>query len=235
MIGIFDSGVGGLAALSELRILLPREDIIYLADTKNQPYGIKRREELLPIIKGNLKLLFDMGADTVLMACCTASTLHPYLDPDERRRAVPIVQTVTECIGECERVTVIATEYTVNTRAFTKSICKAHPHTRVTEIATQELVSLVESGLSDKSVTEGGREYLDLLAERIAATAPDALILGCTHFSHVEGELGKRLPGVTTVSPAREGARLTAKLLNKKRGASEECSGRLTYLATRDK
>jgi glutamate racemase len=235
MIGILDSGVGGLTALRELRTLLPREDLIYLADTKNCPYGKKSREELLPIVEGNIDLLTAMGAEVVLMACCTASTLYPYLDAEKRKRAVPIIAPAAERVGEFGRVTVIATEHTVASGAFTKEITERYPHTRVTEIAAQRLVSLVEDGLSDGAIDARGDEYLTRLTERIKESAPDALILGCTHFSHLERELGRRLPSVKTVSPAREGARLLTKVINERVSEDRSRQGRLTYLATRDK
>ena len=74
MLGVFDSGVGGLAALRELRRLLPFEDMIYLADKENAPYGTKTEDELVALVREDVKRLRELGAEKILMACCTAST-----------------------------------------------------------------------------------------------------------------------------------------------------------------
>jgi glutamate racemase len=236
LIGIFDSGVGGLAALYELKALLPREDFIYLSDTKNCPYGTKSRCELVPIVKKNLSLLRERGADMILSACCTASTLYRELTAEEQSFTVPIILPAAHAAtaGACSshvRVTVIATEYTARAGAFTSAITELSPDSHVTEIAAQKLVELVECGMRDSRVDRDGEEYLAYLAGKIRATTPDVLILGCTHFSHVEATLGELLPGVRIVSPAREGARHLARIYKyRKRTARQQA--RLTYIRT---
>ena len=92
MTGIFDSGVGGLVSLKKLRELCPFEDIIYLEDRKNAPYGIKGNEEIKNIVKSNIDRLTALGADRVLIACCTASCLLPTLGKDYESRAREIVK-----------------------------------------------------------------------------------------------------------------------------------------------
>jgi hypothetical protein len=87
VIGIFDSGVGGICAYRHLREMLPRENILYLADRKNAPYGIKSRDEILGFTKTNIKRLRSLGADGILIACCTASSLYGLLDVDEQEIA----------------------------------------------------------------------------------------------------------------------------------------------------
>ena len=91
MIGIFDSGVGGLTALAELRRLLPNADMIYLADRENAPYGNKSEEQILAAAEGCIKRLTEAGADKILIACCTASTLHHRLSESARRISTPII------------------------------------------------------------------------------------------------------------------------------------------------
>lgn len=224
MIGIFDSGVGGLCAFLELRRILPREEMIYLSDRRNAPYGTKTKDELIALTRKDIKRLADMGADKILIACCTASTLWNELDDGEKEITVPIIAPAARIAALGKRVLVIATEHTVSTGAFGREIRLACPECEVFEMARQRLVGLIESGCRDGRV---GRECLAELDE-ISGFArefhADTLVLGCTHFSHLEGTLGDRLPGVRIVSPAREGAREIAKT-----SGGGGCRGKIIY------
>lgn len=217
MTGVFDSGVGGLTAYRELRRLLPCEDIIYLADRKNAPYGTKTKDELIALTKNDIKRLIGMGAQRILIACCTASTIWCELDECEREVATPIITPASRVAAEGERIAIIATEHTVRSSAFGREIRRFSPTAEVFEQAEQRLVALVEGGCRD------GRLSLECLgeAERIADWArdirADTLVLGCTHFSHLEMTLRQMLPGVRIVSPAREGAVEIARKINSHR------------------
>ena len=211
MIGIFDSGVGGLCSYNEVRRLLPKEDILYFADRKNAPYGTKTKEELQRLVKSNVEKLIELGADEILVACCTASTVCPALFDDEEGRIVTMIKPTAEYIsyrenGKTAKITVIATEHTARAKTFSEEILKRLPRASVTEMAAQELVRLVEDGSRDGKLCGYAEEYLDRLAENIRGVDPKYLVLGCTHFSHVEKELKKRLPGVIPVNPAKLGA-----------------------------
>ena len=207
MTGIFDSGVGGLEAYFELRRLLPREDIIYLADRKNAPYGTKTRDELIALTKKDIKRLRDMGAGQVLIACCTASTVWGELSEWERKISTPIITPAARVAAEGERIAVIATEHTVRSGAFGREIRKFSPNSEVFERAEQALVAMVESGSRDGRISTECKGELEKIVEWANEIRADTLVLGCTHFSHLELTLGKMLPCVKIVSPAREGAR----------------------------
>ena len=207
MIGIFDSGVGGLTAYREVRRLAPRLDIVYLADRKNAPYGTKGRDELVELVKNDIRVLRSMGAADILIACCTASTVYPFLDEGSRQRTIPIIEPAADSAVGLHRITVIATEYTVKSRAFSDSVRKRNPDASVLEIPAQRLVSLVEGGARDGYLSEECREYLNGVASRAKDFGADGLILGCTHFSHLENTLRALLPEVKIISPAREGAK----------------------------
>lgn len=230
MIGIFDSGVGGLASYREVRRLLPREDIIYLADRKNAPYGTKTKEELIPLVSEDIRRLSAMGAERILIACCTASAVYPLLDSVLQKAATPIIiPSASEAAALGERITVIATEYTAKSLAFTKAIIAKNPRAEVTEISAQRLVALVEGGASDGALDESSERTVERIAERIRATHPEVLILGCTHFSHLSWELSDRLPCVKTVTPAIVGAReFVKKYIEEKNTVSRE-RGRTVY------
>ena len=224
MTGIFDSGVGGLAAYFELRRLLPREDIIYLADRKNAPYGTKTKDELIALTKKDIKRLCDMGASQVLIACCTASTVYSELSEWERAIATPIIAPAARVAAEGGRIAVIATEHTVRSGAFGKEIRRLSHDSEVFERAEQALVAMVEHGSRDGEIKEECRAVLLEIAEWASDIRADTLVLGCTHFSHLEGTLGEMLPEVRIVSPAREGAKEIARL-----SCGKGRRGKITY------
>lgn len=212
MIGIFDSGVGGLISANEVSRLLPREDIIYLADRENAPYGTKRRDELIRLVKADIKRLRGFGAEKILIACCTASTIHSELTVSEREISIPIILPAAKAaVAEARNIAVISTLHTQASHAFRDAVNGIDPNAAVSEFALQELVALVEEGNRDGKITRECKELLDSFTEDKLPKGAEALILGCTHFSHLEGEFKKRLPHIKIISPAKEGAREIAK------------------------
>lgn len=205
MIGVFDSGLGGLCSLSELQKRMPEEDKIYLADRKNLPYGTKSEKELLPLIKRDISRLRDYGCRKILIACCTASTLYPSLSEEEQKVALPIIFPAARAAVGSKKTAVIATERTVKSRAFSKAL-SIFCDSAVTEIPAGELVILAESGEADGRLSKKGEETLLSVAKGVLTAEADTLILGCTHFSHFEKSLSEILPGVKIISAAREGA-----------------------------
>lgn len=229
MIGVFDSGAGGVSAVLELSALLPRENIIFLADRKNAPYGTKSESELLRLMRQNIRRLAEMGAERILIACCTASALWQRLPEWERSITLPIITLTAESISkETERVAVIATEYTVKSHAFEREIGRLRPDLQVAEMPLQSLVRKVEIHRQD----QGNSRLLSLISpelERIdgliKSASADSLILGCTHFSWVESIIKKRYPHLKVFNPARLGAIRLATELSARKGEQ----GRVTY------
>lgn len=210
MIGVFDSGAGGLTAIAEMRRLNPSVDVCFLADYENAPYGTKSEKELVRLVKNDVLRLISAGADDILMACCTASTVREYLPEAIKVTTLPIIAPAAK---EAARVTkigkigVIATEATVRSGCFSRELFKYGAVTDVFEVPTQQLVSLVEAGCSDRHIDKFQREILYNVLKPMKRFGIDTLILGCTHFSHLEREIGAALPGVRTVNASRIGAR----------------------------
>ena len=224
MIGVFDSGVGGISAFREVRRLLPREDIIYLADRKNAPYGIKSEGEIVALIKKNIRRLRASGAKRILIACCSASCLWDRLDEGEKEISLPIIAPAAkEAARVGRRIGVISTVRTKESHAFGKEI-KKYKDCPVFEIATQPLVAMVESGSRDGRVATDCLEYLKETVARLKEENIDTLILGCTHFSHLKGEIGRLTRGVKIIDPAIIGAREFVKKIKNRTGC-----GRITY------
>lgn len=196
MIGVLDSGRGGLVAYKELRRLMPRVDITYLADRKNAPYGNKRPDEILRLTERGIRRLCDMGCEIILIACCTASSLHEMLPQELKKVSIPIITPTARLCEGSRSVLVIATEHTARSGAFSKEI-RRFSNASVRETPMQPLVDLIEWGRDTKNAVE-----------RIVKMCEgyDTLILGCTHFSHLFDELRARLPEVKILSPAHIGA-----------------------------
>ena len=222
---MFDSGVGGLVSYKELRRLLPRTDLIYLADRKNAPYGTKSKEETVRLVRAVVSRLKSFGCEKILMACCTASSVYGELDEEDKRLCLPIITPSAKIGAHYSRIAVIATERTVKSGVFVREIRNLSPSATCRQKPLPRLVTLVENGLTDGRCDKEGKIYLDALAEEIREFHPDALVLGCTHFAHVEKELQNRLPGVRIINPAVEGARALAGLVHE----SLYESGKNTY------
>ena len=181
MLGLFDSGNGGLNTVRYVKKNMPDLDLVYKIDRLNSPYGIKNEKELVEIVKNNLNELIERGAERVLIACCTASTVYCLLEEEYKRISIPIIEPVARSAMKASRtgcVGVIGTKRTVDSHAFRDAMKKY----RVTEIEAQELVRLIDGGLTDESATIGDEEYLDKIVSPFKGKNIDTLILGCTHF-----------------------------------------------------
>ncbi len=213
MTGIFDSGAGGLAALRELRRINQDLDILFLADSQNAPYGTKTEDEILALTEKNITRLRAAGAERVLIACCTASTVYARLGTDLQKISVPIIAPTAELavsLTKTRKIAVIATRRTVKCEAFAKSIKAKDSATRVTEIEAQPLVRIAEHICAGRLMTDAEEAYFKELLARIKATDADTLVLGCTHFSHLENKFKENIKNIKTVDAAKTGARLIA-------------------------
>ncbi len=182
-IGVFDSGLGGLSVLREIRRQMPGASVLYLADTANVPYGDKP----IPVVRDlALRLtdhLVEAGARIVLMASGT-STVAGLEAARARHPSLPIVGTVepgakAAVEASSGMVGVIATNATAHSLAFTRAIQALDPGRRVIEQGCPLFVPLVESGRAEtREAEDAALEYL----EPLRAANVQSIILGCTHF-----------------------------------------------------
>ena len=180
MVGLFDSGRGGLNTVRHVRAA-GDVDLVYLIDRENSPYGIKTEKEIIDITKRNIERLSDMGAERVLIACCTASTVYDKLGGEYKEKAIPIIDAVAKAAKNSTRsgrIGVIATKRTVDSHAFRRVLSGY----RTYEVATGELVGLIDGGLSDMTVTTADEARLEEMLTPVLTKDIDTLILGCTHF-----------------------------------------------------
>ena len=210
MIGVFDSGVGGLCSFERLCRLVKNEKLIYLADEENAPYGTKTEKEITALARSNIASLRRLGARKILIACCTASGIYKNLSEEEKAVAVPIIAPAAEqalkLAGHGGRIAVISTDFTAKNHTFKNEILSIDSSATVIEYGEQSLVELVERGASDSAILPREAEYLDKLCDKRTTAGASALILGCTHFSHLAEELKRRLEGISVIDTAALGA-----------------------------
>ncbi len=222
LIGVFDSGVGGLTVVAALRRRLPDASILYLGDTARLPYGTKSRRTVRRYSQANVDFLERRGVDALVVACNTASAMA-LDDLVVRSPCWGVLQPGAAAAAAAARrhVGVIATESTVRSGAYEEAIRRTGPRLRVTQLACPLLVPLVEEGWENDEIT--GRivvRYLEpLLAEGI-----DTLLLGCTHYPILRGVLERVCgPDVTLIDSAESTVALVAREL--RRGARADSGG----------
>ena len=199
MVGLFDSGSGGLNTVRYLQAA-GDVDLVYLIDRENAPYGIKTKKELIGITERNIRHLVDMGAECVLIACCTASTVYRSLGKEYREKAIPIIEAVANAAKNStrsHRIGVIATKRTVESHAFARALKEYKAY----ELALGELVGMIDSGLSDKTITKEDEVRLEEMLTPILIRNVDTIILGCTHFPSLKETVRKIASnhGVTSI------------------------------------
>ncbi|MCX7025604.1 MAG: glutamate racemase [Spirochaetes bacterium] len=216
---IFDSGAGGLPYLDSIRSLLPHEVFVYLSDRAGFPYGTKTREEVEVIVRDRMnRMIARFDPKIVVIACNTAS--QAALDAVRRDHPErPIVGTVPAVKPAAARtksgtIAVLATKRAAVDPYLTELIAKFAPGVNVLRIGAQDLVTFVERRL----FLADERERLDACRSAIAEAVDggaDQIVLACTHFLHIAGDIARAAgPGIAIVD-SREGvARRTAWLVD---------------------
>ena len=181
-IGIFDSGVGGLTVLAEIRKNLPNENIIYLGDTKNFPYGSKSKEEIIEFAIQNVDILINKGVKVIVIACGTATSQAIEVLKD--KYDIPIIgiiePTVEYIKGQnYDEIGVIATEGTIRSGAWEKELKEKIPNIKVTNKACPMLATIAEEG---RAQSEEGRKVIKEYMKPFKEKRIDKIILGCTHY-----------------------------------------------------
>ncbi|MDQ3657365.1 MAG: glutamate racemase [Chloroflexota bacterium] len=189
-IGVFDSGLGGLSVLRDMRALLPTEDILYYADNAYCPYGLRSQEQIQDRSRLITALLIDHGAKAIVVACNTASSMaitdlrrhFPSLDIIGLEPAVKPAVKLTRS----GKVGVLATPRTVAGERLRWLIETHAGGVEVHTVAAAGLVELVESGiLAGTAVTA----VLQPLLDPMIAAGVDVIVLGCTHYPFLRGSI----------------------------------------------
>lgn len=217
-IGIFDSGIGGLTVLKELKAKLPNEQLIYFGDTARIPYGTKSKKLVQQYALEDAAFLLQYNVKMIVIACNTASAMA--IDVLKQSLKIPVVGVVLPgALGAVQAtknnsIGVIGTSATINSNAYARAIkSNAEKKINVYSQACPLLVSLVEEGwLSEQVTTLTLQNYLsDILKNKV-----DTLILGCTHYPLLSETIQKVVgPEIKLVDSGTETARFVEKILQK--------------------
>ena len=212
VVGVFDSGFGGLTVLRSLLSRIPSANYIYLGDTARLPYGAKSQATIARYAVESARFLEQRGCDYLVIACNTATALA--LEDIRGAVDVPVLgviepgaQAAKRAIGESGgEVLVLATAATVQSHAY-HAACRA-VGLRAVEVACPLLVPLVEEGWIDHDVT---REVLRIyLSEALTRCKPDAVLLGCTHYPLIAGAIETTLRDLGSHAVVIDSAEATA-------------------------
>ncbi|MFW5635698.1 MAG: glutamate racemase [Thermodesulfobacteriota bacterium] len=194
MIGIFDSGIGGVTVARAVRKALPDHDLLYYGDTARSPYGTKSIDTIRDYALQNIRFLLDEGADIIVAACNSASSAA--LEVMTGRYKTPVFEVVTPAVGAAlqatrtGRIGVIGTRATIGSGIYETRLRKADPEVRVHSAPCPLLVPLVEEGwLKKPETTMIVKKYLHPLKVRQI----DTLILGCTHYPVLKETIGRKI------------------------------------------
>lgn len=204
MIGLFDSGVGGLSVLRALVQNGVKNDFIYFGDTKNVPYGTKTKEEILSYTREIMQFFVKKGVDIAVMACNTSSALvYEELKEEfsNRIKILPLIQQAAPYFkDETGTIGVMATSATVKSLAYTREITKVNKNINVVELECQRFVEIVEKRLYEDI---SAIEYVKQRAEYLQNAGCKKVILGCTHFPYLVPVFRRFTPGVEFIDPAK--------------------------------
>jgi glutamate racemase len=202
-IGVFDSGLGGLTVLKEIKSLMPQYDYLYLGDNARAPYGTRDFDTVYQFTLEAVKWLFNQGCPLVILACNTASakalrTIQqrdlPGLSPD--KRVLGVIRPTTEVIGdytESDHIGILGTQGTVDSNSYVIEIGKFFPDVKVHQQACPAWVPLVEDGRYDSP--EADIEVKACL-RKLAEQSPliDTILLACTHYPLLYPKIRASLP-----------------------------------------
>jgi glutamate racemase len=233
-IGLFDSGIGGTSIWREIHNLLPNEDTIYLADSKNAPYGQKSKEEIIALSCKNTELLLEMNCKIIVVACNTATTnaiaeLRAKYDVPFIGIEPAIKPAATN--SSTQKIGILATKGTLSSELFNKAV-EIYRDTEIIEQVGHGLVELIEEGkINSHEMDQLLRQYLNPMIEANI----DYLVLGCSHYPYLIPQIKKMLPpNITIIDSGEAVARQTQHILKHKTGFTNAQNGRAVFYTNSD-
>ena len=201
MIGIFDSGSGGLTVLKAVREQMPSADILYFGDIKNAPYGLKSNSELSTLTVNAIELLQKRGAESIVSACNSVSaalavSLFDTLSLAPAQLIEMVGPTVSTFKRSTARLLLVATPATIHSEIYQNAFRMIGKE--VTTVAIPDLATAVEFGSSEEEVERHIREAL----AGVPLQDFDLLILACTHYPLVEHVFRRVVGSLALYDPA---------------------------------
>ncbi|MGB9721949.1 MAG: glutamate racemase [bacterium] len=232
-IGVFDSGIGGLTVVKEIRKALPNEDIVYLGDTARLPYGTKSFDSIVQFSRENTKFLLGRSVKCILIACYSSTSVA--LEILQKEFSVPIIGVIKPGVRKAmeltknNRIGVIGTSLTIHSGAYEKAFRELNAKVEVLGRPCPLFVPLVEEGFINHPATEMvAREYLTPLKK----DGIDTLLLGCTHFPLLLNVIRRVLGDINYVDASVESGKEIACLLKDRNILNPSGNGNITVYLT---
>ena len=234
-IGVFDSGLGGLSVVKELREALPDENIVYFGDTGRIPYGTKSPETVIKYARQDEQFLLQYDVKLIIAACGTVSSVASFTASE---LPVPFIEVVTPAsvaaaiATRIGRIGVLGTSTTVNSESYKKKLLGIDPSLTVVQAACPLFVQLVESGWisrDDEITIATAKRYLEPVLE----SGVDTIILGCTHFPAIKDIIADVCGKWVTLINSGEHAALAAAKYLRENGMCGEGASRRFYVSDR--
>lgn len=193
-IGVFDSGLGGLTILKTLSKALPKEKLIYFGDTVNVPYGSKSKAAVTRFALDIARFMEKQGVKLIVVACNTASALA--LAELQKKISIPVIGVILPGAmkaAQCTKngkVAIIATEATVQSKAYPKALKRLDKRIRTYQRACPVFVPLIEEGWIHKTA---GKYIIADYLDGVAKSGADTVILGCTHYPVIKKLIAAKL------------------------------------------
>ncbi|HJU46067.1 MAG TPA: glutamate racemase [Chitinophagaceae bacterium] len=234
MIGIFDSGYGGLTVFKSIMANLPQYDYIYIGDNARAPYGNRSFDTVHQYTLECVQEFFKMGCPLVILACNTASakalrTIQqndlPHIDPS--KRVLGVIRPTAEVIGDhttSRSIAVLGTKGTIQSGSYPIEISHFFPDIKVHQMACPMWVPLVENGEYN---SDGADYFIKKDLDQLLGDAPDidAILLACTHYPLLIDKIKKHLPaGINIITQGEIVARSLADYLHRHPEISSKCS-----------
>ena len=233
-IGLFDSGIGGTSIWKAIHELMPNENTIYLADSKNAPYGIKSKEEIIALSKKNTELLLENNCKIIVVACNTATTnaikelrasynvpfigIEPAIKP-------AATHSKTQTIG------ILATKGTLSSELFNKT-ASLYQETNIVEQIGYGLVELIENGeINSPKMEDLLQSYLNPMIEKNI----DYLVLGCSHYPYLIPKIKAIIPqSIQIIDSGEAVAKQTLSVLQNQVGINKTGKGNCEFYSNSD-
>lgn len=237
-VGVLDSGIGGFSVVRQVQRLLPGEELIYFGDGAHVPYGNHREGDIVAMARYMFSFLESRGIKALLVACNTISCVIGQCRDAVSCPVFNAVQAGADAVAEiqADKVGVISTVFTHNSRIYPKKILERSPKKVVVlSCGCPDLAGLVEHSLGDPAGMAEVEADLRLEMDGIVREGIQCCVLGCTHYPLVADSIRRLYPGLPLIDPAEEMARALKEYLEGERLlASGDRLGGLTIYTTGD-
>lgn len=220
MLGVFDSGLGGLSSVKELAKCLPHEDVVYFGDTGRVPYGTRSKNTIIKYALQDARFLMQFEPKAILVACGTVTSVA--MDALQEALPVPVIGVVDAAVDAAlkatknHKIAVLGTPATIHSGSYEKKLKSKSPDTEVLAIPCPLFVPLVENGHIDATDPIVGATVAHYLESALQFGA-DTIILGCTHYPLLGRAIGTYVgEDVRLINAAAEAAQALKAILSEK-------------------